>query len=371
MCELKERKLGLAGKIVLSAAAAIFALALLILVPTSPALIVDWPVRLTTLYTGGVDMYGEPAGLPITAYALCIAVGAALSGGLTMLLSRKRCGCAWKGLALAMVSGVCALVCSHLLFCAVRWSYIINDLGGTSAFVVRFWEGGYTMYGAILGGLLGAVIFAKVRRESASGMLDLLIPGMALLIACGRFGEQFTLQGMASYRAAEALQGIPFAMLDEWGSPALMVYAYETLAAVIALAAALVVLLRKGPAGRAAETGLAVISVMQIMLESWRGDELIKFGFVCLNMICAAVVVVFILTMRIIRIVKKNGWSAWTIVRIPLFLAGVAAVVLVEFGLDGKMGITAPNTLLFAIQAAAIIAMGAAVLTGDGRTAQA
>ena len=270
-----------------------------------------------------------------------------------------------------MISGVSALVCSHLLFCAVRWSYILNDLGGTAAFVVQFWQGGYTMYGAILGGLLGAVIFAKARRESVAGMLDLLVPGMALLVAGGRFGEQFTLQGMASYRAAEALQGIPFAMLDEWGSPALMVYAYEVIAALIALAAALTVLLRKGPAGRAAETGLAIISVLQIMLESWRGDELIKFGFVCLNMICAAVVVVFILTMRIIRSVKRNGWNAWTIARIPLFLAAVAVVVIVEFGLDGKMGITTSNTLLFGIQAAAIAAMGAAVLIGDGRTAQA
>jgi len=107
------------------------------------------------------------------------------------------------------------------------------------------------------------------------------------------------------------------------------------------------------------------------MLESWRGDELIKFGFVCLNMICAAVVVVFILATRIIRGVKKNGWNAWTIARIPLFLAAVAVVVIVEFGLDGKMGITTSNTLLFGIQAAAIAAMGAAVLIGDGRTAQA
>ena len=75
MCEMNGRKLGqavkivlsvvsaIAVKIVLSVVSAIFVLSLLILVPTSPALIVDWPVRLTTLYTGGVDMYGEPAGL--------------------------------------------------------------------------------------------------------------------------------------------------------------------------------------------------------------------------------------------------------------------------------------------------------------------
>lgn len=369
MCEMNANKPGLPVKIVLCAAAVVAVLALLILVPTSPALLVDWPVTLTTLYTGGVDVYGDPAGLPVTAYAVCIAAGTALAIGLTALLSWRRCGCPWKGVTLALASGACALVCSHLLFCAVRWSYIINDLGSSAAFIVQPWQGGYTMYGAVFGGLLGAFIFVMARRESLADTLDMIVPGMLLLIVCGRFGEQFTLQGMASYRAAEGLSVLPFAGLDEWGTPTLKVYAYEAIAALAALIASAVLLARKAPKGRAAETGLAIVSVLQIMLDSWRGDELIKFGFVCLNMICAAAAVVVILALRIVRSVKRSGWKAWTIARIPLFLLAVGAVILVEFGLDGKMGITAANTLLYGVQAAAIVAMGAAVLIGDGRQA--
>lgn len=369
MCEMNGKKPGLAVKALLCAAAVTAVLALLILVPTSPAMMVDVPVTLTTLYTGGVDMYGEPAGLPVTAYAVCIAVGAALAIVRTAAASRRRCGCLWKGMALALVSGVCALVCSHLLFCAVRWSYILNDLGSTAAFLVQFWQGGYTMYGAIFGGLLGAFIFARASRDSLAETMDLIVPGMLLLIICGRFGEQFTMQGMASNRAAEGLNALPFAGLDEWGFPLLRVYAYEAIAALAALIALLEVRGNGAPAGRAAEMGLAIVSIMQIMLDSWRGDELIKFGFVCLNMICAATVVVFILAARIVRSVKASGWHAWTILRILLFLASVGAVIIVEFGLDGKMGITAANTLLYGIQAAAIVVMGASVLIGDGRKA--
>ena len=41
-------------------------------------------------------------------------------------------------------------------------------------------------------------------------------------------------------------------------------------------------------AGRTLETGLTIISVMQVLLDSWRADELIRFGFVRLNMLMAA-----------------------------------------------------------------------------------
>jgi len=362
MCELQGKKPPMALKLILVAAAVLSVAAALFLVPSSPALMVDTPV-----YVGAVDEWGYPAGFAIPAYAICIAAGLAGAIALTAVLGWKRCGCLWKGMALALVSAACALVCGHLLFCAVRWSYIINDLGGSAAFLVQFWEGGYTMYGAVFGGLLGALLVSKATRTSLAELLDILVPGMALLILCGRFGEQFTSQGMASYRLAEALSMLPFAGMDEWGSPLLRVYAYEAIAAAAALIASLAVLLRKGPAGRAAETGLLIISVLQIMLDSWRGDELIKFGFVCLNMVMAAVVVVFILAARIIRRVKAKGWTPWTIARIPLFLLSVGVVVLVEFGLDGKFGIRAANTLLYSMQAAAIAVMLASVLIDDGR----
>lgn len=366
--------------LVTGAAAVIAVLALLFLVPTSPALLVDEPVKLFTLVSpqtleavsyGEMDIYFDPVGPAVTAYAVCIAAGAALAIILTALLAKLRGRCAVNGAALALVSGAFGLVCSHLLFCAVRWSYIVNDLGSTAAFLGQFWQGGYTMYGAILGGLLGALLYAKARRQKVTEALELIVPGMLLLIACGRFGEQFTLQGVGSYRAAEALQGLPFTGLGEWGDPFLKVYAYETLIAAVAFIAALVLVLCRAPWGRAAETGLAIVSVCQIMFESWRGDELIKFGFVCLNMLMAAAVLVFILATRIVRGVKQQGWKLWSILRIVLFVLGAGLVIFLEFGLDGKMGITISNTILYGVQAVAIAMMGAAVIVQDGRTGRA
>lgn len=362
MNDVTSKKNCLPKLIALCAAALVGVLALLVLVPTSPALMVDSPV---TLWASGVDEWGDPAGLRITAYSVCIAVGAALALGVTAVTAKLRGRCPAEGAVLGLAAGAAALVGSHLLFCVVRWSYIINDLGGTAAFLVTPWEGGFTMYGAILGGLLGAFLFAEVRRQPVMPCFDVLVPGMLVLVAAGRFGEQFTLQGVANYRAAEALCMLPFAGLGEWGDPTLKVYAYEVIVAVAALAFWLWAMCRKAPAGRAAENGLIVLSTWQIMMESWRGDELIRFGFVCLNMLMAAAVLVAILVPRIVRTVKAEGWRAWTIARIVVFLATVGIVIAIEFALD-KSDIN--NTLLYAVMTAAIVGMTASVLVGDGRS---
>lgn len=361
---MNDMKKNCLPKVLLLCGAALMGIvALLFLVPTSPALMVDMPM---TLWSAGVDEWGTPMGLRITAYSVYVAVGAALALALAALVRRLQGRCPMEGVALGLVSGAFALVCSHLLFCAVRWGYIMNDLGGSAAFLVTLWEGGYTMYGAILGGILGAFVFARVKKLPVMPALDATVPGMMLLVAAGRFAEQFTLQGMASYRAAEALNMLPFAGTGEWGDPMLRVYAYEVIVAFAAFAVSMWLVARKAPVGRAAENGLIVLSTWQIMMESWRGDELIKFGFVCLNMLMAAAVLVAILVPRIVRTVKTQGWKAWSIARIALFLAAVGIVIAIEFALD-KSDIN--NTLLYAVMTAAIIAMMASALIGDGRGA--
>ncbi len=348
-------------KVLLSLAAVIGVLALLVLVPTSPALLVDSP---ETLWSSSVDEWGYPAGLLVTKYAVCIAVGAAIALGMTVLLGRRQGLDAFEGVALALCSGACALVCSHVLFCVLRWSYIFNDLGGNAAYLVQFWQGGYTMYGAILGAMLGMFLYAKGAKKPLLPLLDCLVPGMLVMIVLGRLGEGFTTQGMGSYVAKEALPMLPFVTVDEWGDPSLPVYIYEALASAIALAAMAYHLWRKAPTGRAAETGLTIVSLSQVIFESWRGDELIKFGFVRLNMILAACVLAVIIGTRLYRIIKQEGVRAWSIVRGVIFLAGAGIVIAIEFALDKS---TINNTLLYGVMAAVLVTMCVAVLKGDGR----
>ena len=353
-------------KILPNVLAAIAVLALLILVPSSPAFFVEYDPHTLLFFKTGVDQFGLDAGLSITMYSLFIAAGAAIAFVLSGLLGKKRLSSKFDA-GLFLTSGVFALCCSHWLFCALRWGYIINDLCETPAFIFQFWKGGYTMYGALLGGLLGAFVYAKLKRLSVGNAMDTIMPGAAVMIALGRFAELFSSQGRGTEKVNEALSMIPFVVEGEW-SMQVQVYAYEALAAAAALAVMLVLLLRgKSPSGHAAEAGLTIISAAQVLLDSWRGDELIRFGFVRLNMIAAAVTLLFLMILRVIRAVKTDGKATpWTIIRVVLLFLGAGIVLIAEFGLDGKMGITASNTLLYAIQTAAVILMGATVLI-DGK----
>ena len=358
--------------ILMCAAALVAALALLLLVPSSPALLVDEPQVLALL---SVDP-SAPALMVDESETLMDYVWEHTDDwgnpdrplAVTAVLSHVKGLGAAQGMGLALLSGVCALLGSHWMYCALRWGYIVNDLGGSWLFPQEFMKGGYTMYGAILGGLLGAVIWARLRRVSVAQTMDVLIPGLLLLLCIGRYGEMMTAQGMANTRAAEALQMMPFAFEGEWGDPELAVFVYEALAALAALITAAVILWRGASAGRAAECGLAIVSAYQIMLDSMRGDELIRFGFVCLNMIAAAVVLAFILLTRILRRVREGGWRAWETVRVILFALGCALVIVVEFALDGKIKMfDGNNTALYVLDVLAVTGMMLSVTIADGR----
>ena len=385
-----QKRSGLLGLLVgMSAVAAI--VALLLLVPSSPMLSTESPVQLFCIVNpaelaqvaaGELDPEWDVIGMPVTVYAAFIAGSFALAMGSSALLGWLRERKAMRGAVLALVCGVCAFICSRLVYCLAQWGAIVNDmsgdagidettsfgmmLGGWLRFLVQPWRGGYTMYGAIFGMLLGVVAMALPARRSIGETADQVVPGMLRMVAAGRAAEHFTAQGMSRWSVSDALNMLPFYSETDY---ALAVYAYEALAAAAALIVWVVLLCLRAPRGRVAETGLAIVSILQIMLDAWREDELIRFGFVRLNMILAAVVLVALLVLRIVRMIRNSGGVGtivWSVARCVLFLCSVAAVIIVEFGIDGKFGITASYGVLYAIQAAAIVVMCAAMLIGDG-----
>ena len=105
------------------------------------------------------------------------------------------------------------------------------------------------------------------------------------LALCGlRLAEGFTGQGFSKQMDDICWYFLPFQ--NEDGQ--MLVWAYEAIVAAVALVIVLVQGRRQKIAGRTLETGLTIISVMQVLLDSWRADELIRFGFVRLNMLMAA-----------------------------------------------------------------------------------
>lgn len=286
----------------------------------------------------------------LTAYGLCVTIGLALAALLTVLLARKSYGVD-NALNLCIAVVPFALIGARLFYVLPMIEYVLLDFGG-AGFAFRLWEGGYTLYGAVLGGMLGAWLAS--RKSSPAKAFDLLAPGAALAICFARAAEYFTTQGLGDYIEDEAFCRFPFAVQSYYETWQIPVFFYEALAAAVIFLVCLLVL-KKGKPGRTAEVFLTLLSCSQIILESLREDEFIRFGFVRFTMIMAAVTLAFVAWRSLSRCRKQVGWSRWQIIRTVLFLAGVVVVILIEFALDKS---TINNVLLYIIMAATLGLMG-------------
>ena len=153
-------------------------IAVLLLVPSPSARIVD--VVQPLMESEEID-YWNPDIFFLTKYGLTAAVSVLCGLVLTLLCSRKRLPldtCA----AICTVGGFGALVGARVLYMLARYSYIMVDLGGSS-FFWQFWQGGYTLYGGILGGMGAIALYAKLTKQKALPLLDAVTPG-ALLALC-------------------------------------------------------------------------------------------------------------------------------------------------------------------------------------------
>ena len=292
----------------------------------------------------------------LTAYGVTVALGALL-GSLWALWLGRRQGLARNAtleLLLCVLPG--ALLGARLLYCLAMFETIAIDFG--LAFIPRLWEGGYTLYGGVLGGLGAAWLYARLRRQKLAPLADVLAPGAALFVAVARLAEAFTTQGLGLYLEDTALQRFPFAVQDAYGYWAMPVFLYEAFAALV-IAGLCAIVLRNARPGVPTALFLALLSLTQILLDSWRQDEYIRFGFVHLNQLAAAAVLLALLARSVARHVRLQGWNGWQRARPALFAALLGALVWVEFARDKS---SIDNRLLYGVMAVVLVAMGFVVL---------
>jgi phosphatidylglycerol:prolipoprotein diacylglycerol transferase len=124
-------------------------------------------------------------------YGLCIALGIAAATWLTARELNR------KGYDGAMALDALFFVVP-LGFVGARVYHVITDYelydGNPHSFfpgVFEVWNGGLGIYGAVIGGFLGLLIFARLRGINALAFADAVAPGLVLAQAIGRFGNYF------------------------------------------------------------------------------------------------------------------------------------------------------------------------------------
>ncbi|MCP2732255.1 prolipoprotein diacylglyceryl transferase [Limnofasciculus baicalensis] len=95
-------------------------------------------------------------------------------------------------LAIWLVIG--AIPCARLYYVLFEW----EQYSQRPEDIIAIWKGGIAIHGAILGGVLASIIFARINKVSVWLLLDLVVPSLILGQAIGRWGNFFNSEAFGS-----------------------------------------------------------------------------------------------------------------------------------------------------------------------------
>ena len=259
------------------------------------------------------------------------------------------------------------LVLARMAFCLVNWEYFTETISQPWR-MLAFWDGGYSMLGALAGLILAAFITSRILHVRFGGLLDVAAAPLGLLLVGFRLAESLTGQlGMGKQVEVGALaQTLPLLFVpDQMGTLTLYrlaVYRYEAVAGVVLLACGLAMFLTRRPKHRArmGDVAMAVFALygaMQVLLESLRDDGHMLWGFIRVQQLGAALIPVLALAVwgaryAHIRQARKATVAAW------LLLPVMAAVALLMVQpINHVLDLTGKRPLGFALLAALALYM--------------
>ncbi len=128
----------------------------------------------------------DTGGFALTWHGLFTALGIALGVWLSVRLARRACISEDDAMAIAIVSVLSGIVGARLL-----WVIEHTDQIGSVGDVFALTDGGISIYGAMIGGVLGGFLYVTFFKQAFPKWvaLDVAAPGMILGQAVGRFGD--------------------------------------------------------------------------------------------------------------------------------------------------------------------------------------
>lgn len=294
-------------------------------------------------------------GVPNTFHSvLTLVIGAAFSLGLGWLRGWQA-GVKTRRLALCTVlAPLMAAFFSHLCYCLVSIADVLYSY--PASYWLAFWQPGQMFYGGMLGALLALVIAGGRDRIR---LMEAYAPAMALMIAFARIAEGCYGQGYGEYWYEEPgfFCRLPFMAYD----PYYEAWAWALFMAEAAIALVLAVVLAQKKRTFDGDGMLLLVGLYaaaQVVLESLRRDEFLRWGFVRVEELLSAVVILTVLILYWVR--SGKGRTLSKAVCVAVFLAMVVFCLLLEFATEGRI----PFLILEVWQCYALMAVACVVNAG-------
>ncbi len=134
--------------------------------------------------------YFDIGPLRIHIYALCIIAGIVLAVLWTNHRLTKRGGEPWVVIDIALLAVPLAIIAARVYHVVTHWDFYFGE-GANPLSALFIWEGGIAIYGALIGGAIGAWLGCRWTGIRFWTFADALAPGLLLAQAVGRFGNWF------------------------------------------------------------------------------------------------------------------------------------------------------------------------------------
>jgi phosphatidylglycerol:prolipoprotein diacylglycerol transferase len=127
-------------------------------------------------------------------YGLLIATAVLLGATLSQYLAKRRKVNPDLLADLAIWLVIAAIPFARLYYVLFQWQEYAQRPGD----IIAIWKGGIAIHGAMIGGILATLIFARLKKIPVWQLLDLVVPSLALGQAIGRWGNFFNSEAFGS-----------------------------------------------------------------------------------------------------------------------------------------------------------------------------
>jgi prolipoprotein diacylglyceryltransferase len=270
-------------------------------------------------------------GLTFYIYGLFIAAACIAAGTLLLFLSRNTTTLKDAAALTCLLSPVLGLVIARVVYCLFDSNF--RQLASFSS-ALDLSIGGLSMFGALLGAVLGTLLAARRTGVNAAQWLDILTPALFLFVAIARLGEGYTTLGISRPLITGVLDNTFLAFRDEYDAY-LRTYYLESAMGLLLCGLSLRDLRKDGShKGDAALTGALLFGLSQNLFESLRYDGHLRYSFVGLQQVLSVVlftVALIVFALRLLRQKNSRGLAITSLCALPLILAAILGI---EFMID-------------------------------------